>query len=52
VRPCGRSRSGWASADPKATEIYAHYVPDATDGAAFGERAFGFEGDATDSCSI
>lgn len=28
-------------ADAKTTEIYAHYAPDATNGAAFAERAFG-----------
>jgi integrase len=28
-------------ADAKTTEIYAHYAPDATGGAAFAERAFG-----------
>jgi integrase len=31
-------------ADAKTTEIYAHYAPDATNGAAFAERAFGFTG--------
>ncbi len=28
-------------ADAKTTEIYAHYAPDSTNGAAFAERAFG-----------
>ena len=28
-------------ADAKTTEIYAHYAPDATNGVAFVERAFG-----------
>ncbi len=28
-------------ADAKTTEIYSHYAPDATNGAAFAERAFG-----------
>jgi integrase len=30
-------------ADAKTTEIYAHYAPDPTGGAAFAERAFGSE---------
>jgi len=30
-------------ADAKTTEIYAHYAPDPTGGAAFAERAFGAE---------
>ena len=30
-------------ADAKTTEIYAHYAPDPTHGAAFAERAFGRE---------
>jgi hypothetical protein len=28
-------------ADASATEIYAHYAPDPTGGAAFAQRAFG-----------
>jgi hypothetical protein len=28
-------------ADAKTTQIYAHYAPDATNGAAFVEQAFG-----------
>ena len=28
-------------ADAKTTEIYAHYAPDSTNGAAFVDRAFG-----------
>ena len=28
-------------ADVKTTEIYSHYAPDPTGGAAFAERAFG-----------
>ena len=31
-------------ADAKTTQIYAHYAPDATNGAAFVERAFGCSG--------
>ena len=34
-------------ADAKTTEIYAHYAPDATNGAAFVERAFGLTGSDT-----
>ena len=34
-------------ADAKTTQIYAHYAPDATNGAAFVERAFGLAGSDT-----
>ena len=30
-----------AHADASTTEIYAHYAPDPTHGAAFAQRAFG-----------
>lgn len=36
---CAPSRSSWV-ADAKTTEVYAHYPPDATNGATFAERAF------------
>jgi integrase len=35
-------------ADAKTTEIYAHYAPDPTHGAAFAERAFGLVGNDLD----
>jgi integrase len=34
-------------ADASTTQIYAHYAPDATNGAAFAERAFGLTGRAS-----
>ena len=34
-------------ADAKTTQIYAHYAPDATNGVAFVERAFGLAGSDT-----
>jgi integrase len=34
-------------ADAKTTQIYSHYAPDATNGVAFVERAFGAAGDET-----
>ena len=37
-------------ADAKTTEIYAHYAPDATGGAAFAERAFGARQDLRGAC--
>ena len=37
-------------ADAKTTEIYAHYAPDATGGAAFAERAFGAGQDLRGAC--
>ncbi len=33
-----------AHADASTTEIYAHYAPDPTHGAAFAQRAFGDRG--------
>ena len=38
-----RSIQAWMGhADATTTEIYAHYAPDPTGGAAFAQRAFGF----------
>lgn len=39
--PLRAIREWMGHADAKTTEIYAHYAPDPTGGAAFAERAFG-----------
>ena len=39
-------------ADASTTEIYAHYAPDPTHGAAFAQRAFGDGGGARGGVSV